>query len=150
VPATVELRDVTPENWRSCVDLEVAPDQRDFVSPVARYLCLCHYGGVWQPLAAYLGREVVGFAMWGVDPEDGSLWIGGLTIDRRFQRRGYGRALVVALCDRLRAVHGCTSVSLSTVAENTAARRLYESLGFDETGELEGDELVYRIGFDEA
>ncbi len=48
-----ELRAVTPENWRACADLRVADDQDDFVSPVTRYLCLCHYGGVWSPYAVY-------------------------------------------------------------------------------------------------
>jgi GNAT superfamily N-acetyltransferase len=45
-------------------------------------------------------RDVVGFVMWGVDPEDESFWIGGLIIDRRHQRRGYGRALVAQLLER--------------------------------------------------
>lgn len=51
----IELRDVDAHNWRACADLEVVPEQRDFVSPVARYLCLCHFGGVWHPLAVYAG-----------------------------------------------------------------------------------------------
>lgn len=55
----IKLRHVDDDNWRACADLEVAPEQRDFVSPVARYLCLCHYGGVWRPLAVYAGDEVV-------------------------------------------------------------------------------------------
>jgi len=39
---TIELRPVDAANWRACADLEVAPEQRDFFSPVTRYLCLCH------------------------------------------------------------------------------------------------------------
>jgi diamine N-acetyltransferase len=146
-PPAVDLREVTSHNWRACAELEVRPDQRGSVAPVTRYLCLCHYGGVWHPLAIADGDEIVGFVMWAVDPEDRSGWIGGLVIDRAKQRRGYGRAAVQALCMRLRAEHGCSSCALSYAPENTAARRLYASLGFAESGEREDDELVARLRF---
>ena len=148
--SSVDLRDVTPENWRACADLEVTPEQTAFVAPVTRYLCLCHYGGVWRPLAVYEGGDVAGFVMWAVDPADTSGWIGGLVIDRRRQRRGLGRATVAALVERLRAQHGCASCALSYSPDNTAARALYHSLGFVETGEAEDDEVVARLAFDEA
>jgi diamine N-acetyltransferase len=142
---SIELRDVDTRNWRACADLEVTPEQRDFVSPVARYLCVCHYGEVWHPLAVYAGAEVVGFAMWAVDPGDQSGWIGGLVIDQARQRRGYGRATVEALLRRLRETDGCDSCALSYSPKNTVARALYASLGFVETGEQEDDELVARL-----
>ena len=147
---TIDLRDVTAENWRACADLEVTATQTAFVAPVARYLCLCHYGDVWSPLAVYEGDEVAGFAMWAVDPADLSGWIGGLVVDRRRQRRGLGRATVAALAERLRAQHGCRSCALSYSPDNTAARALYASLGFVETGEREDDEVVARLQLDGA
>jgi diamine N-acetyltransferase len=150
MPSTVELSDVTAGNWRACADLEVSDDQRAFVTPVTRYLCLCHYGGVWHPLAVTSGGEVVGFAMWAVDADDRSGWIGGLVVGREHQRKGYGRAAVLALLERLRREQGCTSAALSYAAENAAARALYLSLGFAETGEREDDELVARLPLDPA
>ena len=144
---TVELVDVTADNWRACADLEVGEEQRAFVSPVARYLCLCHYGGVWHPLAVTSGDEIVGFAMWAVDPDDRSGWIGGLVVGRERQRKGYGRAAVLALLERLHREQGCSSAALSYAAENGPARALYRSLGFSETGEREDDELVARLSF---
>ena len=146
----VDLRDVTAENWRACADLEVTVEQSAWVTPVTRYLCLCHYGDLWSPLALYEGEEVAGFAMWAVDPADGSGWIGGLIIDRRRQRRGLGRAAVLALTERLRAQHGCRSCALSYSPDNTAARALYASLGFVETEEMEDDEVVARLRLDGA
>ena len=84
---SVRLVDVTAHNWRDVADLEVTAEQRAFVTPVSRYLCLCHYGGVWRPLAVVadgqpVGGRAVGFVMWAVDPDDGSGWIGGLVIGR--------------------------------------------------------------------
>jgi len=143
--ATIQLTEVTAANWRACADLEVTPDQQAFVTPVTRYLCLCHYGGVWRPLAVTAGGEVVGFVMWAVDPDDSSGWIGGLVIGRDCQRRGYGRAAVLALVERLRRDEGCPAAALSYSPDNAAARALYSSLGFTETGEREDDELVARL-----
>ena len=143
--ASIELRTVEAHNWRACADLEVAPEQRDFVSPVTRYLCLCHYGDVWHPLAVYAGDEVVGFAMWAVDPSDQSGWIGGLVIDEARQRNGYGRATVEALIRRLLETADCDTCALSYSLENAVARALYASLGFVETGERVGDEPAARL-----
>src|SRR5450756_680069 len=127
----IELRDVDAHNWRACADLEVAPEQRDFVSPIARYLCLCHFGGVWHPLAVY--------------PGDQTGWIGGLTIDGRQQRRGFGRGTLEAPTRRLLETGGCSSCALSYPPGNAAGRDLYRALGFVETGEIEDDELVARF-----
>jgi diamine N-acetyltransferase len=138
------LRPVTADNWRACAALAVRPDQRDFVNDVTYYLCLCNYGTVWHPLAAVSDGDVVGFCMWGVDDADGSRWIGGVVVDAARQRTGIGRAMVVALRDRLAAEPGSTGVALSYSPDNTAARALYASLGFVETGELEDDEIVAR------
>ncbi len=42
---------------------------------------------------------------------------------------------------------GCTGIALSVSPDNAAARALYASLGFVETGEVEDDgaELVLRL-----
>ena len=142
---TIDLRPVTADNWRDCVALAVEPPPSRSSSRRSRsYLCLCHYGRVWHPLAVYAGDSVVGFAMWAMDPDDGSGWIGGLLIDRRRQRRGYGRARWGARRGSSSASTAATGVALSSSPRNAAARALYESLGFVETGEMEDDEVVVR------
>jgi diamine N-acetyltransferase len=140
----VSLREVDAANWRECAAVQVSERQRDFVMPVSYYLALCHYGQVWHPLAICSGGRVVGFVMWAVDPEDGSGWIGGLTIDSAWQGRGLGRAAVENLLFYLRRHRGCSTAALSYSPDNEAARALYTSVGFVETGETEGDEIVMR------
>jgi len=137
------LEPVTKDNWRDCAALTVRPDQQEFVNAVAYYLCLCHYGSLWQPLAVVRGGQVVGFCMWAAD-DDGSRWIGGVVVDAALQRQGVGRGMVRALLDRFGAEPGVPNVALSYVPENRAARALYLSLGFVETGEMEDDEIVAR------
>jgi ribosomal protein S18 acetylase RimI-like enzyme len=48
------------------------------------------------------------------------------------RRRGLARAVISHALVRMRAA-GMTSVTLTHIAENVAARRLYESLGFVQT-----------------
>ncbi|GIE76156.1 hypothetical protein Aph02nite_21060 [Actinoplanes philippinensis] len=139
----ISLEPVTAANWRDCAALTVHPDQRRFVADVAYYLCMCHYGDTWNPFAVVRDGTVVGFVIWGVD-DDGSRWIGGLVVDARHQRQGVGREVVRRLRERLIAEPGTPNVALSYQPANTAARGLYLSLGFVETGETEDDEVVAR------
>jgi diamine N-acetyltransferase len=141
----IRLVPVTADNWRQCAALRVRPDQTDFVQPVTYYLCLCAYGTTWQPLAIKKGSAVVGFVMWAVD-DDRSRWIGGLVVDAAAQRSGAGRAAVQQLLDRFSNEPDCPNVALSYAPDNTAARSLYASLGFTETGEAvdDGAEVVAR------
>lgn len=141
--AAIEVVPLTTEWRRACAALEVRPDQRRFVSPISDYLALCERAdSPWRPFAVVLEGEVAGFVMHGIDPADGSAWIGGLVIDRAFQRLGIGRAVVDALVARA-ATEGRAS-ALSYDPENLGARALYLAAGFVETGEIEDGEVVAR------
>jgi diamine N-acetyltransferase len=145
LPGPVTIREISKENWRPAAAISVRDDQSRFVATVPYYLALCHYGGEWKPLALYEADLVAGFAMWARDTEDGSYWIGGFTIDRTHQGRGVGREAMRELIGFLSAKPDCREIALSYHPQNTPARRLYASLGFQETGEREGDEVVARL-----
>ena len=142
---SVDLRAVAEDNWEACTAIRPAAGQERFVAPVAFYLCMCHYGRTWRPLAIHSGADVVGFVMWAVDPEDGSHWIGGLVIDAERQGEGHGRAAMEALLERFRAL-GAGEAALCYEPDNERARALYASLGFRETDERAEGEVVARLG----
>ena len=138
----VRIVPVGHPNWRAVADLDVAEEQRRFVAATTRYLSLTHMGEQgWAPLAILAHDATVGFAMWGHDPADDAYWIGGFLIDHAHQRRGYGRSAMEALIAMARA-SGAPRVKLSYDADNRVARALYAGLGFRETGEMSGDEIV--------
>ena len=138
----VTLEPVGPDNWRACAELTVAASQQRFVAAVSYYLALCAYDdGTWNPLAVRAEQDIVGFVMWAIDTDD-SFWIGGLVIDARHQRKGYGTAVVDEMVSRAKAEG--RPVALSYELDNTVARSLYGKLGFVETGETVDDELVAR------
>lgn len=145
----VTLTPVTSDNWREVAAVRATETQLDWVADVTFYLCLSAYGDVWRSCAVLDDEVVVGHVMWGVDPENDSHWFGGLVIDRERQGRGLGRATVeaiLALWEQEPALSGTpyTQAALSVSPDNTAARALYASLGFAETGEMDEDELVMR------
>ncbi|WP_432247098.1 GNAT family N-acetyltransferase [Streptomyces sanyensis] len=141
----VTLHEVDDENWRAVADVAPLDGQRAHAPALAaRYLLLSMRGGVWNSLAVCVDGRVVGHVMWARD-EDGSYWIGGLLIDGAEQGRGVGRAATAALSGRLAARGDCRVLRLSYAPGNTAAGRLYASLGFRVTGDTEGDEVVAEL-----
>lgn len=142
--AQLALRPVNSDNWRDVAKLKVTEAQLEFVAEPCYYLALCCYGKAWQPLAIYLGKQVIGFLMWAVDPADGSCWLGGILIDQSYQRQGYGRMAIQAAIAKLAKEHGYQNFALSYSPDNPA-KNLYHSLGFIETDEWEGNEVVARM-----
>lgn len=143
VKPDVRFTEVDATDWSILAEVEPRPDQRDFVAPVTRYLCLAHYGGEWRPLAIEAHGTIVGHVMWAVDEDDASTWLGGLVVDAAHQGRGVGRMTVEGFLDRF-TEDGKTDVALSYSPEDEVARALYLSIGFVETGEMEDDEIVAR------
>lgn len=142
----VALVAIGADNWRKAAGLVVKPGQEQFVAPVSYYLCLAHYGDDWTPLGIEVDGAIVGHVMWAVD-EDDSVWLGGLVIDAAHQSKGVGRGAVLRFIDRF-SNDGNADIALSYSPGNTAAKKLYRSIGFVETGEIAEDELVarYRTG----
>lgn len=143
----VELREITRENWRACVRLKVAPGQERMVATNAASLAQASYEPECVPLAVYECETMVGFVMYARDPDDQQVWVYRLMIDEQHQRRGYGRAALLRLIERLRAQPDCESVSISYLEDNEAARQLYASIGFRETGQVIDGEAVARLVF---
>lgn len=83
--------------------------------------------GAFRPID---GTEYV--TNFGSERPDSTVELTRLRVDPDHQRRGYGRQLCAELEDRARS-RGVAHIVLDTTAKQTAARRLYESLGFEET-----------------
>ena len=125
----------------------MAPGQDRFVAAPAYYLALCAYDEVWHPMSVHdtdAGDAVVGFLMWGVDDADGSCWLGGMLVDQGHRAAGSGARPSSRPLRTLAERAGGAGFALSYQPENTVARALYASLGFVETGEVDGDEVVAR------
>ena len=143
----VTLREITRDNWRECVDIRVDASQTQFVASNMFSLAQSKYEPECVPLAVYDDEQMVGFVMY--KPEDYGLaktwFIDRLMIGADHQKKGYGRAAMIALIDRLRSQPGYSAILISFVPGNDIAQKLYSDLGFKDTGEIEEGEHVYRL-----
>ncbi|UCC14270.1 MAG: GNAT family N-acetyltransferase [Gammaproteobacteria bacterium] len=146
----VELRPVTRDNWRQCIRLELAPEQKRHVASNVGSLAESRFEPHYVPTAIYADDAMVGFIMFCPDidtDQEGLFWIFRLMIDHQHQRNGIGQqALQLALREIAR--RGGRRVKISYVPDNKIAAILYERIGFEATGEVEDGEIIMAIDLD--
>lgn len=137
------FKEVCRENWEACVNLKVSSEQNFFVAPNWYSILQAEFEDELYPLGIYAGEILIGFLMYEHDLEDDVWGLSRLMIDEKYQNKGYGKAAVIKLLEILKDKLGSISFFTSVEPENIIAKKMYRSLGFDETGEiLEGEELM--------
>ena len=159
----IHLEKIDSANIWQIVDLKVFRHQKSFVAE--NWVSIVQAYGVRDsataafPFAIYNDKRPVGFLMIGFNEaalydnwddveapkslvNNYSIW--RLMIDKRYQKRGYGREAVKLALDFIRTwpCGKAEYCSLSYEPDNEAARELYRSMGFEENGEKDGDETV--------
>lgn len=154
----LRIEKVNGKNVWDIVKLQVKPEQMGFVaknetSLIEAYTTITG-GGFAFPFGIYDSDVPVGFLMIGYDTDDYwedapeiasnnyNLW--RLMIDQRYQHNGYGRGAVKFALDFIRT-RPCGEAEycwLSYEPDNAAAKKLYHSFGFTETGDMDGGELI--------
>lgn len=142
----MELRAITEQNYQKILDLSTGAGQEEFVARNVRSLAQAWvFRDRARPYALYEGEEPVGFIMFDWRPEKKWVEIWRLMIDHRFQGKGYGRAAVQKALEFLRESGLFDKVQINYVEENQGAKHLYRSMGFQETGAMEGNEVVMEM-----
>ena len=154
----LRLEKVTGKNVWEILKLEVLDDQKYFVagndtSIIEAYIAITGNGHAF-PFGIYEGDTPVGFIMIGFDVDDywddapeiarGNYNLWRLMIDKKYQGKGYGKEAVRLALEFINTFP-CGSAEycwLSYEPENEAARNVYSSFGFSETGEMDGEELI--------
>lgn len=157
----LRLEKVTSKNVWPIRQLRVAEAQKYFVasndtSIIEAYTTITENRHAF-PFGIYDGDTPVGFTMIGFDYHSGweeppriakgNYLIWRLMIDEKYQRKGYGREALGLALDFVR-LFPCGKAEycwLSYLPENQAAKRLYQSFGFVETGEMEDNEIVAAL-----
>jgi len=86
--------------------------------------------------------RMIGFLVYGLDPDDGRHWLITFMIDERYQGMGYGKQAMAAFLDYFKAHYDADRIVLGHRPDNAAAAALYEKAGFRETGEIIGGEVI--------
>ena len=157
----LRLEKITGGNVWDILKLRVSESQKDFVagndiSIIEAYTALTGNGHAF-PFGVYEDDAPVGFLMIGFDKDDywedapqiaqGNYSLWRLMIDRRYQKKGYGREAIRLALEFIKTFP-CGKAEfcwLSYEPENVVARRLYHSFGFIETGEMDGNEIIAAL-----
>jgi len=145
----VTIRKINPEGY--VTDLAVSPEQKPFVHSAEQMIedvledvktgSTFHY-----TLCEILADELpVGLVYYADLPELNVYNLCQFFIDKRYQGRGYGKAALLLVLERMREEGRYKRVSVTYHEGNDVALRLYESVGFVHTGaEFEGDKDMER------
>jgi diamine N-acetyltransferase len=154
----LRLEKVNGKNVWELLKLQVSEEQKSFVaandtSIIEAYTAITGNGYAF-PFGIYDGETPVGFLMIGFDIDDywedapeiakGNYNLWRLMIDKKYQGKGYGKETVKLALDYIRT-KPCGEAEfcwLSYEPENKVAADLYRSFGFEETGEMDGEELI--------
>ena len=149
---TIELRDITKKNYFDVLNLEVQPNQRNFIASNSVSLAEAYVydknGDFIAPLAVYDKEVLVGFVMIAYDRKigisKGNYLLFRFMIDQRFQGLGYFKLTMDAVIDFVctEPAGKATSLWLSYEPENKHARSCYLHYGFKETAQVIEDEIV--------
>ena len=154
----VRIEKVNGKNVWDLLKLKVSDEQRSFVasndtSIIEAYTAITGNGYAF-PFGIYEEDIPVGFLMIGFDVDDywddspdiakGNYNLWHLMIDKTYQGRGYGKEAVSLALEFIKS-SPCGSAEycwLSYEPENEVAKKLYSSFGFNETGDMDGEELI--------
>lgn len=138
---TVNLRIVTRENYRELIALNVAQDQKSFVASNLFTIAQMQFKEEKIVLGIYDDNSPVGLIAYDLDDYD--IW--RLMVDEKCQKRGYGRKALEKVIEILRHHGKLPEAITSVVPDNQAARNLYKSIGFRETGEIVDGQIMLSL-----
>lgn len=148
--STIVLREVCSALAERLRRLDVAESQRSFVASNSRSLEELAGEPDAVALAVCVDEEPVGFLMYDRLSDGGRPGVYSIyrfMIDARHQGRGYGRAAIGQLLDRLRQDPRSERVTICYLPSNETAQRLYAGFGFREMGLDEDGEMIAELTF---
>lgn len=138
----LKLATVTEENWQEIASLTVKEYQKNYVAPAIGILAR---GYVYRDCNAKIHAfekdgVIVGVALvreFADEPLGYDLQ--QFMIDRQYQRNGYGTRALQLVLDELRKEKHYDHVELCVKKADAEAIRLYEKLGFTDSGYVDED-----------
>ena len=154
----LKLKKINRKNVADILNLEVFDNQKSFVatnnsSIIEAYIAITENNHVFT-FGIYKDDTPIGFLMIGYDVNSddegapkitkGNYNIWRIMIDKKFQGKGFGKKAMELALEFINTFPCGTAKNcwLSYESDNDVARQLYKSVGFVETDEKDGDEIV--------
>ncbi|UPW84469.1 N-acetyltransferase [Lysinibacillus sp. Ag94] len=144
----LSLRSIDQSNWEACIQLKPKQEQEEFIASNLYSIAESKFLPQMKIKAIYCGEILIGFAMYGIDSDDGNYWIYRFMIDEQFQGRGHGKGAMKLIIEDIRSRDDRTDVILLGYhPDNEQARKLYASMGFKESGMAPWGEMLAKYSF---
>jgi diamine N-acetyltransferase len=148
-----DIRPVTKDNWMELTKLKVREDQKNFVASNLHSIAEAQFGydesdgSHWDlyPFGIYNDEGApVGFLMYAYNFSSPKMqaFVTRLMVDEKYQGKGYGRSGMNWMLDCFKNDNRIRDVGISYEPDNEVGRGLYASLGFVESGEMIGEEVL--------
>lgn len=133
--SNVYLKRIDRDNWEEAIQLSVKEEQRDFMASNLYSIAEVQFLENFKAMGIYLEDKMVGFTMFGIDPDDHNFWVYRLMVDQEFQGRGIGVEAVKKVIEEIRNlnVNHIPYIMIGYHPDNIGARNTYRKAGFIET-----------------
>lgn len=155
----MKFEKITNENFKKCIDLSPGEDNYKFVAPndislAQAYVAIANDTCIPLPFGIYDEDVIVGFIMMSYiradqdeDLDEPIYEIWRFMIGEDYQDKGYGKKSLAMAIDYIKTkpCGEATKCYLSYVPGNEKAQGLYKAVGFEETGEFDGGEVIMSV-----
>jgi len=146
----IKFKEIIEDNYFEYADLEATEEQRPFVyGPVSSLAHAWLYGDRARPFAIYNDETMVGYLMFDIDYQwddprkTCAIW--RLLIDKKHQRKGYGKTALKMAIDYLKDNHDPDIIRVNLLSGNDIAESMYKSFGFTPSGEVHGKQFTMHL-----
>ncbi|GIP18075.1 spermidine acetyltransferase [Paenibacillus montaniterrae] len=145
----IKLEKIDQSNWEACIRLKPRKEQEQYIASNLYSIAEVQFLHGFEVKAIYLENDMIGFAMYGIDQDDGNYWIYRFMIDAQFQGRGYGYLAMLQIIDEISKRADRSSVlRLGYNPNNEQAKKMYAKLGFQEEGIAPWGEMLASYQWD--
>lgn len=145
----VSIRPIADDDdlWYAVVECRLLPGQEDFVNPAGFSIGRAYLRPEENYPCVILDErgERIGYIVLREWIGDSEAYSWSYYLDRDSQGRGCGKAAAELAVKLLKAAAPDVPVKLSTEQDNVKAQRLYQSVGFHLSDELDGDDPVFVL-----
>ena len=132
--------------WYASMECRLKPGQEEYVNPAGFSI-----GRAWLnpgnnvPCIIWNGEARIGYICLRLWHRENPSTDWSYYLDECQQGKGYGRTAAEIAIGMLKAAMPDLPIQLSVEAGNEKGQKLYRSLGFHHSGELDGDDLVFEL-----
>lgn len=122
----VSIRKVTKDNFHETAKLEVHPHQKTFVAENWYSIIEASFEETYHSLVIYADNMPVGYAMYGMDTDDGEFWLVRFMTGKEHQGKGYGGDALEQIIEMVKNLpEQPARLRLSYEPDNIVAEKFY-------------------------